>query len=251
MVRWGRLLGWWIADYGYAAYWQARGVVAGRSLGRYGTGELRPVIVLPGIWETWGFMLPIVDELHRAGHPVFAITDLRRNAGTVVASAGLVARFIVERDLHDVLIVAHSKGGLIGKYAMALLDDERRISSMVAVSSPFAGSRYATHLPLPSLRALSPRDATTRMLAGSLEVNARTTSVYAQFDPHIPEGSELAGARNVELATGGHFRTLAAPQTVALVLAAAAAAPGSGAGASEDAGAGEGEGEGASEGADA
>jgi hypothetical protein len=39
--------------------------------------------------------------------------------------------------------------------------------------------------------------------------------VYAGFDPHIPEGSELPGAKNVRLETGGHFRVLAHPQVFA------------------------------------
>jgi hypothetical protein len=39
--------------------------------------------------------------------------------------------------------------------------------------------------------------------------------VYGRFDPHIPEGSELVGAKNVRLETGGHFRILAHPRVLA------------------------------------
>lgn len=54
-----------------------------------------------------------------------------------------------------------------------------------------------------------PRHATIVGLAGQSGVNARIVSVFGEFDPHIPEGSELPGARNVRLDTGGHFRILA------------------------------------------
>lgn len=76
-------------------------------------------------------------------------------------------------------------------------------------------------MPTPSLRAFRSGDATMRALAAAAEVNVRIVSVYADFDPHIPEGSELAGARNVRLDTGGHFRVLADPRVIAEVVRAA------------------------------
>lgn len=94
---------------------------------------------------------------------------------------------------------------------------------MVAVSTPFGGSRYAAYLPLKSLRSFSPRDATTLLLSGRLEANARITSVYGLFDPHIPEGSRLEGATNVRIETGGHFRILGDQGTLKAVVKAVSA----------------------------
>jgi hypothetical protein len=76
---------------------------------------------------------------------------------------------------------------------------------------------------LPSLRAFSPRSAVTRQLAREERVNERITSVYGLFDPHIPEGSVLPGARNIQLDTAGHFRILAHEDTIRTILAATAA----------------------------
>ncbi len=52
-------------------------------------------------------------------------------------------------------------------------------------------------------------------LARQIAVNKRIVSVFGEFDPHIPEGSELPGAKNVRLDTGGHFRILAHPRVLA------------------------------------
>jgi len=76
---------------------------------------------------------------------------------------------------------------------------------------------------LPSLRALSPRSAVTLQLSREQSVNQRITSLYGLFDPHIPEGSVLPGARNIQLDTGGHFRILAEEDTIRTVLAEAGA----------------------------
>jgi hypothetical protein len=212
---------WWLQDYAFAAWWQLRAVLSPRGADDYLSGAGRPVLVLPGIWETWAFLRPLVERVHDEGHPVHVVTSLGRNGRPVEATARDVAAYVLEHDLRDVVVVAHSKGGLIGKYLMALLDDTHRVDRMVAVCTPFSGSRWATWLVLPSLRAFSPRDATTLMLARDRAVNERITSIYGEFDPHIPESSVLEGADNVQLPTGGHFRVLAHPRTIATVLAVA------------------------------
>lgn len=208
---------WWVADYLYAARWQAASIFGRARLADYASGDRSPVLVIPGIWETWSFMRPVMDAVHDAGHPVYAVASLRSNKAPLAASGAAVGEFLVVKNLRNVLIVAHSKGGLIGKYAMALADDERRILGMIAVSAPFSGSRYARFLLLPSLRALAPADPTIVRLTGLSEVNERIISVYPVFDPHIPGGSELPGARNIVLPTGGHFRVLGLPETIEIV----------------------------------
>ncbi|WP_295854545.1 alpha/beta hydrolase [uncultured Microbacterium sp.] len=221
-VRTGmRDLSWWVRDYAYAVRAQAR-AVRGRGIAASLTeGEGRPIVLLPGIYETWRFLEPLARVLHERGHPVHAVVELGGNRRPIAESAERVGAFLVARDLHDVVLVAHSKGGLIGKHLMAFSPEGTRVRAMVAVATPFGGSRYSRLMPTPSLRAFASGDATMRALAAAAEANARIVSVYGPFDPHIPEGSELAGARNVRLAEGGHFRVLADPRVVAEVVRAA------------------------------
>jgi len=220
-----RVAGWWALDYVYAVGRQLRSAVSRVSPDEFLSGTGRHVLIIPGIFEDWRFMLPLIRTLHDAGHPVHVVTVLQRNRLAVPKAAELIAGYLRDRDLTDVLIVAHSKGGLIGKFAMMALDPERRLVRMVAVASPFSGSRYAGFMLLPSLRALSPRSAVTLQLSREQRVNERITSIYGLFDPHIPEGSVLPGARNIQLDTGGHFRILAHEQTLKTVLEEAAAPP--------------------------
>ena len=209
---------WWVQDYAYAAYWQTRAIFGAKDPGSYLSGDGRVVLVLPGVWETWAFLRPLIAQVHAAGHPVHVMASLGWNGRSVVDTAQDVAAYVLEHDLLDVVLLAHSKGGLIGKYVMAVLDDSHRITAMVAVCSPFSGSRYAPYLLLRSLRAFSPRAPTTVLLSKNLTVNNHIVSIYGVFDPHIPEGSELVGARNIRLYAGGHFRILAHPRTIATVL---------------------------------
>ena len=209
---------WWTLDYAYAVYWQVRAAITRPGTAHLKEGAGRPVIVIPGIYETWQFMRPMVDALHEAGHPVHVVTLLQNNRLPVDRAASLVAEYLLNESLSGVAIVAHSKGGLIGKYVMMQADAGARVRSMVTVCTPFAGSRYARYMLLPSLRAFSPRHPLTGRMAREVAVNARITSIFGLFDPHIPEGSELEGATNIRLPIGGHFRILSDQRCIDAVL---------------------------------
>lgn len=218
--------GWaWLLDYGYVVRWQARGLLDRTDPADYRdpSATAAPVLLLPGIYERWQFLRPVADLLRGSGHPVHVLTRLRWNTAPVDASARHVADYLQAHDLRQVLIVAHSKGGLIGKYAMLHHDPEGRIARMIAIATPFAGSRYARFFLSRSIRAFSPRDRTLLRLGEQLEVNARITSIWGAFDPHIPGGSRLEGATNVPLRTSGHFRVVGSPELLAAVRQAARA----------------------------
>lgn len=202
---------WWVRDYVYALVWQTRALFNRTDPSSFLAGTRTPIVVLPGIYETWTFMQPLIEQLHARGHPVHVVKTLGRNHRPVEEMAQHVTDYLEAQSLSDVILVAHSKGGLSGKLVMVGPEGER-VRSMLAIATPFGGSRYARAMPLGSLRAFSPRDPAIVNLAGNSTVNGRIVSVYSRFDPHIPERSELPGAKNVALDTGGHFRILAHPQ---------------------------------------
>lgn len=205
----------WLADYMYAGHWQGRAIfrpASGRDLLNGSDPHAAPVVLIPGIWETWQFLLPVAEHLHRAGHPVHTISGIGYNRGTVADMSDLVSLYLAETDLHGVILLAHSKGGLIGKHVMSASAEASRVDRMIAISTPFSGSVYARYAPIRSLRAFSPRDKDLLALATNLSVNARIFSIYSSFDPHIPGGSHLPGATNIELATMGHFHLLNDPR---------------------------------------
>jgi triacylglycerol lipase len=102
---------------------------------------------------------------------------------------------------------------------MMLVDDTAgRIDRIVAIATPFSGSSYSRYMPAKPLRAFIPTDATLSMLSGRVDANARITSVFPVFDGHIPEGSRLDGAHNVEVPVHGHFRMLADERSLTAVV---------------------------------
>ena len=186
----------------------------------WSTGSGRAVVLIPGVYETWHFLHAVGNALNERGHPVHVIRSLGWNVRPIPESAAIVARELAARDLREVALVAHSKGGLIGKHLMSNDDPDGRVDRLIAVATPFSGSGMARLTVGRTLRAFLPSDTVIRGLVASREHNARLTSIYPSFDPNIPEGSRVEGAVNVEIPVVGHFRILDASQTITAVIAA-------------------------------
>ncbi|GAA4709247.1 Alpha/beta hydrolase family protein [Promicromonospora umidemergens] len=218
----GRLarLGAWAADYAWATDRQLRHLVRRPALPTAAggaPGHRAPVVLLPGIYETWEFLDAVATALARAGHPVHAVQGLGHNARPVPEAADVVTEHLERTGLSGAVLVAHSKGGLIGKRVL-LSPASDRVLGMVAIATPFTGSRWARYMLTGALRSFDPRDPVLLALAGELLVNERITAVFPRFDPHIPETGRLPGARNVELPLSGHFRPLGHPLLVDTVV---------------------------------
>lgn len=205
----------WALDYVYAVRWQAAGLLGRWDPAHY-RGPVEPgrsaVVLIPGIYESWTFMLPVAGALREHGHDVHVVGDLRFNTGTIEDMAALVDEHIRREGLERCVLVAHSKGGLIGKHLLVHHNERTVIQGLVAVNTPFSGSKLARLLPLPTIRVFLPHSPELAALTTSRAVNRRIVSVYGLFDPHIPGGSRLEGARNVQLGTRGHFLPLSDPR---------------------------------------
>lgn len=220
---------WWFLDYLWALRGQWRGVLRRKAPRRFAEGDpvLPTVVLLPGVYERWVFLAPLADYLNERGHRILTLPTLRDNRMPVPDAAGAsAAAVIADAQNSDVerryVLLGHSKGGLIGKLLLsgALPPGATElppIVGLVAIATPFAGSRYARRLPSRTLRGLSPVDDTIRMLGENAEINARVVAIQPRFDPHIPGDRSLPGAENVVLQASGHFRILGRPETFRVV----------------------------------
>lgn len=215
-----------VTDRAYQLRQQARNATTHENPAeRYRGGDRAPVLLLPGVYETWQYLRPIADRLHDLGHSIHTLPELGLNRGSIVASARRGQRYLERHDLSHVVLVGHSKGGIIGKHMMVTDDTAGRIDQLLAINSPFGGSSLARFAPNAALRAFRPQNALLLALAADVEANRRITSIYSRLDPIIPGGSRLEGARNVELSVVGHFRPLGSRQLLTIVEQAVASPP--------------------------
>lgn len=166
-----------------------------------------PVILLAGVTNTWRSLKKIGDKISLEGHPVYIVPNLGRNFKDIESSAKIVEEVIDENHLENVIIIAHSKGGLIGKY---LLIQDKRIKKLVAIATPFAGSYIARIFPHKTLRELSPKSKIIAKISSHTEVDKKIISIIPAFDNHVfPRGSSyLQGAKNIRIRVYGHHTPL-------------------------------------------
>lgn len=223
-MRWLRRGWYWYLDYWYIWWAQSVALFRRRAPTVFASGDRAPVVLLAGVFEPWSLLRPSAIALSAAGHPVHVVASLGYNRAPISTAAASVNTYLVDHDLRGAILVAHSKGGLVGKHVIAIDDTDGRVDRLIAVATPFGGSSLAPFVPSRTVRALGPAAATIVTLAANLEVNAKITSIYGDYDPHIPQGSLLLGATNVEIPIVGHFRLLSDRRVVAAVVAAAAGA---------------------------
>lgn len=167
-----------------------------------------PVILIPGISNRWGFLKNLGDKISYSGHPLYVVNGLGLNRLDISYSAKIVKELIEKMHLNKAVIVAHSKGGLIGKYYLTHENKDKKIKGLIAIAAPFSGSKIARHLAKKYSKELSPQSETIQSLNQHAEVNSRIISIMPEFDNHVwhEKGSYLEGAINIKTKTKGHHK---------------------------------------------
>lgn len=113
-MNWLRTVGWWASDYAYAVDRQVRSTLSRRK--PLLDGDRAPVVILPGIYESWKFMLPLAAEIHSRGHPVHPVEALGRLAYVRTGAKNIGAsRFVATVDADGKRFFEGAAGCWIGR----------------------------------------------------------------------------------------------------------------------------------------
>lgn len=118
---------------------------------------------------------------------------------------------IEENNLNNIIIVAHSRGGLISKYLLLHENPDKRVNGVIAIATPWHGSSMAKFFPHSAVRELSPESKIIHDIENHSEVNNKIVSIIPSFDNHVwhPKGSFLEGAmQNINAEVAGHHLVL-------------------------------------------
>lgn len=207
----------WIVDYTHVARGQLAAYVY-RNPPKHYLGYViegkSPVILLPGIVNKWVFLKRLGDKISLIGHPIYIIPKLHYNLFDISTSANIVRELIDENNLQNVIIIAHSKGGLIGKYLLVHYNLDHRIKNLITIATPFSGSSLAKLVPHKAFKELRPESKIIKDLDSHSQVNHQIISISPIFDNHIPQeaGSFLRGAKNIQVSVHGHHKILFAKE---------------------------------------
>lgn len=182
-------------------------------------------IILPGWLREWETVEPWGRALHAVGWDVRFVPELDRQPGSLQDLAETLLNFLVEEQLDQVVVVAHSKGGLVTKWAMTMAGGDR-ISLLIAVGTPFEGAPLAQVLPSEAGGdSLRPDNTELSLLEKRTDVNNRIFALEAKRDQNVPSLENLPGARIIRTEVEGHTALLDAPEVLAWIVTIAASAP--------------------------
>lgn len=170
-----------------------------------------PIILLQGFGTSWRTISKLGDFISKLGYPVHVVNKLGQNTRAIPDSAKLVRDHIKKEKLHNVIIVAHSKGGLIGKYLLTYLNKDDRIKGMVAISCPFNGTAMVGLIPWKKAKELDIDSPIISDLASHLEPNKKIISISSKEDENIwsEKGCFLPNAlQNIVAHASGHSHLL-------------------------------------------
>ena len=201
----------WIVDYYYLLYGYLLMFIHKNPPGHFLNFVLKgkvPVILIPGISNKWGFLKHLGDSISLKGYPVYVADKLKFNFLDIPNSAKIVREIIDENNLENAIIIGHSKGGLIGKYFLIHENKDNKIKGLIAIATPFSGSRLAKSSLRESFRELTPNSKIIQELDSHKEVNSKIVSIMPEFDNHVwsEKGSYLNGALNIKVPVKGHHK---------------------------------------------
>ncbi|MBI2103477.1 hypothetical protein HYT59_00565 [Candidatus Woesebacteria bacterium] len=206
-------IGHWIIDYVYLLRGGTHSFIYHRPpkhyLGHIVEGKY-PIILIPGLMGKWNNLAKIANRISLLGHPVYIVPKLGMNTADIPTSSKIVREVIDQNNLDNTLLLAYSKGGLIGKYLLAHFNKDKRVKKLISIATPYHGVGPVKYIPIKHYKELATSSEIITDLSQHNEVNDKIVSIYPIFDNHIwPQSSaHLEGATNIRVDVSGHHKVL-------------------------------------------
>ncbi len=150
------------------------------------TAAGRPVVLVHGIGDNRSAFTLLRRTLRRRGFGRITTVNYSPLTSDVRKAAAELARHVErvcqQSGYEQVFVVGHSLGGLIARYYAQCLGGDSRVSTLVTLGSPHAGSQLARLAPVLVSRQLRPNSELMRELAGPARCSTRFVAVYSDRD---------------------------------------------------------------------
>ena len=183
-------------------------------------GTKGDVIIVPGFAETWVYEEKIASYLNTNGYRIHVIHGLDFNFVAIDKAVDMVKDYIIRNNLTEVILLAHSKGGIIAKRTMDSLPEER-IRRIITINVPYHGTFWGYGHFL-RLYEMQPGSNLIKSTLEHTKNNNKIYNFYSKIDNNvIPNTSAvLDGAHNMMIDVIGHTRILTSPLILTALISA-------------------------------
>lgn len=173
-------------------------------------GDKGSVILFYGLNGHWTDLRTIGIHLNKMGYKIIVINYNSRNSLQNISDT--FVNYINQNNLNNIVLLAHSKGGLVARNLYENSTLKYRISKCILISTPNNGTVIG-YLGAISLNELKPNSKFISDLNAKSKRNSEIYNFYSKFDNHIIPNRNLIldGAMNKMLNINGHTRILESP----------------------------------------
>ena len=153
----------------------------------------QPVLLVHGIGDNRSAFTILRRTLRRRGFGRIVTVNYSPLTSDVRKAAAELGRHVErvcqQSGYEQVFLVGHSLGGIIARYYVQCLAGDARVSTLVTLGSPHAGSQLARMAPLLVGRQLRPNSELMRELAGPARCSTRFVAIYSDRDEVVVPNS--------------------------------------------------------------
>ena len=188
----------------------------------------RPILLLHGYSHNQSAWVALRLRLRRAGFgPVYSLSlgPTSRSMKKLSQEVDQMAQSIEkETGVKELILVGHSMGGIVAAYYNEELAPHGKVSHLITIGSPLAGSRLATLHANEGMREMWPGSPFCETLRGKIKENhyTRYCQVASRFDnivyPYHSSLLEGESENQLLLPATGHMGLLLSPQVARQII---------------------------------
>ncbi|MCA9392473.1 hypothetical protein KC614_04750 [candidate division WWE3 bacterium] len=198
-----------IKEYALIGYFKILPFVHKTTPDAWNHGDKGDVVLIPGLHETAFSLLKVGNVLNVLGYRIHTIPDFSSIAPVQKIHERL-ENVVKSLDGEEIILVSHSKGGVVARYFLTQSPLADRVKSAVTISAPHHGSLFGK-LQYHNLHELDHNSEVLMTINDSPDHAKKIINIYPRLDNHVLPNRNLLldGAKNIEIDIVGHTRILA------------------------------------------
>lgn len=174
------------------------------------------LILIPGINESFYSLKFLADHFNSKGYMIHVpLKGLLHD--DIQELADEVIEYVTQHNIQTFEILAHSKGGLVGKHVLDVLANKKNPIRLWSLSTPYKGL-YAGYLPIWNLKQMRTGHEYIANAYKNKKNNQNIISIYPRFDELLyPANSHLEEAQNYKINEYGHLAVCYSEETIELI----------------------------------
>ncbi len=176
------------------------------------TGDKGDVILVPGFEETWVAFRTLSNFLNSKGYKIHRIPFLEPNTYPIQSGVSKVEEYINKQGLKKVILLAHSKGGIVAQILLTNPTINKKIQLVFNLAVPNQGTLWGWAYFM-NLKELLPYSQIIKSLP---KFNPKVINIYPKVDNHVIPNKSLilqGAQQNICIDIVGHTRILESEKT--------------------------------------